>query len=193
MLDLYLRNILYLAIQLDQQTKNTKNMTNLSLVQALKKETETMKIEYLNNISVWAVQEFEKAIKINEDYLKQKKYYINSGLNELFGGVKEEPTKEFYQSRDFLLNKGFSMIKIGLKKYVENEVKKAQEHYENSILKLSSKIQSKGLNLDKLEVKSGRVDVNFETTLTDGEKVVRAFTIIAEGEIQKPHYRYLIK
>lgn len=31
MLDLYLRNILYLAIQLDQQTKNTmKTITNLS-------------------------------------------------------------------------------------------------------------------------------------------------------------------
>ena len=168
-------------------------MTNLSLVQALRKETETMKIEYLNNISVWAVQQFEKVMKINEDYLKQKKYYMNSGLNELFGGAKEEPTQEFYQTREFLLNKGFSMIKIGLKKYVENEVKKAEEHYENSILKLSSKIQSKGLNLEKLEVKSGRVDVNFETTLTDGEKIVKAFTIIAEGEIQKPHYRYLIK
>jgi hypothetical protein len=37
------------------------------------------------------------------------------------------------------------------------------------------------------------VGVNFETTLSDGEKIVRAFTIVASGEIQKPHYRYLIK
>lgn len=168
-------------------------MTNQSLVQALRNETETMKIEYLKNISVWAVQEFEKTMKINDDYLSQKKYYINSALNERFGGAKEEPTKEFYQAREFLLNKGFSIIKIGLEKYLEKQLKQAEEHYQNSILKLSVKIQSKGLNLDKLEVKSGRVDVNFETTLTDGEKVVRAFTIIAEGEIQKPHYRYLIK
>jgi hypothetical protein len=30
-------------------------------------------------------------------------------------------------------------------------------------------------------------------TLSDGEKVVKAFTIIAEGTIQRPHYRYLVK
>jgi len=35
--------------------------------------------------------------------------------------------------------------------------------------------------------------VNIETTLTDGEKMVRAYTIIAEGQVQRPHYRYLIK
>lgn len=35
--------------------------------------------------------------------------------------------------------------------------------------------------------------VNIETTITDGVKKVRAFTIVAEGEIQRPHYRYLIK
>jgi hypothetical protein len=35
--------------------------------------------------------------------------------------------------------------------------------------------------------------VNIDMTLTDGEKTVKAFTIIAEGQIQRPHYRYLVK
>ena len=168
-------------------------MTNLLLVQALRTETEEIKNSYIAQISDWARQEFEKAMKINEDYLKQKKYYINSGLNELFGGVKEEPTAEFYQARNFLLEKGYSIIKTGLQKFVEKQVKQAENHYESSILKLSIKIQKKGLNIEKLQVKSGMVGVNFETTLTDGEKIVRAFTIVASGDIQKPHYRYLIK
>jgi hypothetical protein len=168
-------------------------MTNQLLIQALRNETKTIKNSYMAQISIWAKQEFEKAIKINEHYLSQKKYYINSGINELFGGVKEEPTVEFYQAKNFLLDKGYSIIKTGLQKFVEKQVKQAGEHYESSILKLSAKIEKKGLNFEKLEVKSGMVGVNFETTLTDGKKIVKAFTIVASGDIQKPHYRYLIK
>lgn len=168
-------------------------MTNLILVNALRKETESIKNSYVAQISDWARQEFEKAMKINENYLSLKKYYLNSDLNELFGGVKEEPTVEFYQAKNYLLDKGYSIIKTGLQKFVEKQVKEAIEHYESSILKLSAKIEKKGLNIEKLEVKSGMVGVNFETTLTDGEKIVRAFTIVASGDIQKPHYRYLIK
>ena len=37
------------------------------------------------------------------------------------------------------------------------------------------------------------LDPNMSTIITDGKKVVRAFTIIASGAIQKPHYRYLVK
>lgn len=168
-------------------------MTNSLLIQALRNETESIKNSYLAQISDWAIQEFENAAKRNQIYLNLKKHYINSGLNELFGGVKEEPTKEFYNAREFYLNKGYSIEKLGLDNFVKKELKAAVKHYESSILKLSAKIEKKGLNIDKLEVKSGRVGVNFETTLTDGEKIVRAFTIVASGDIQKPHYRYLIK
>ena len=37
------------------------------------------------------------------------------------------------------------------------------------------------------------IGVNIESIITDGTKTVRAWTIVAEGEIQRPHYRYLIK
>ena len=153
-------------------------MTNLSLVQALRKETETMKIEYLKNISIWAVQEFNKIVKLQNDF---------------YDKVIPRRTMEWVRVEKFLWNQGHKIIQGGVEKFIEKQTKEAEEHYENSILKLSAKIESKGLNLEKLEVKSGRVGINFETTLTDGEKVVRAFTIIAEGEIVKPHYRYLIK
>jgi hypothetical protein len=44
-----------------------------------------------------------------------------------------------------------------------------------------------------MKIISGTVGVNINITLTDGDKTVRAYTIVAEGEIQKPHYRYLVK
>jgi len=47
--------------------------------------------------------------------------------------------------------------------------------------------------LSKLKVQTSHIDVNIDTTLTDGEKTIKAFTILAEGAIQRPHYRYLIK
>ena len=77
--------------------------------------------------------------------------------------------------------------------HVERMVKAAEKHYTNSIAKLALRIEKKGLNQDKIEMTTGYVDVNITTTITDGEKVVKAWTIIAGGEIQKPHYRYLVK
>ena len=70
---------------------------------------------------------------------------------------------------------------------------KAEQHYQASILKLADRIQKKGLVVDEIKVQTAHVGLNINTTLTDGQKTVRAFTIIAEGEIQRPHYRYLVK
>jgi hypothetical protein len=153
-------------------------MTNLLLVQALRTETEAIKNSYMAQISDWARQEFESIVKMR---------------NDLRDGIIKARTQEYYNSLKFLNRNGYSIIYLGIEKFVQKQVKEAGEHYESSILKLSAKIEKKGLNIEKLEVKSGMVGVNFETTLTDGEKIVRAFTIVASGEIQKPHYRYLIK
>jgi hypothetical protein len=112
---------------------------------------------------------------------------------DFHNGVIPRRTMQWVKVEKFLWKQGHSIIQSGVEKFVEKQVKEAGEHYESSILKLSAKIEKKGLNIENLEVKSGRVGVNFETTLTDGEKIVRAFTIVASGDIQKPHYRYLIK
>lgn len=82
---------------------------------------------------------------------------------------------------------------VGIEKYVESETKKAELHYESSIKKLTFRIEKKGLKIDNLKVLTSNIGVNINITLTDGEKTVKAFTIIAEGLIQRPHYRYLIK
>ena len=69
----------------------------------------------------------------------------------------------------------------------------AEQHYDASIEKLAHRIVTKGLNFDKLVVTAGWVSVNFNCVITDGDKTVKASTIIAEGPVQRPHYRYLIK
>jgi hypothetical protein len=92
-----------------------------------------------------------------------------------------------------MINEISSMMRIGFDQYLEKEIKKAENHYESSLQKLTSRIQLKGLNVETMKIISGTVGVNINITLTDGDKTVRAYTIVAEGEIQKPHYRYLVK
>ena len=82
---------------------------------------------------------------------------------------------------------------MGVENFMLAEEKKAELHYEGSIVKLANRIEKKGLIIEKLVVETSHIGVNINTTLTDGEKTVRAFTIIASGEIQRPHYRYLVK
>jgi cell division protein FtsB len=153
-------------------------MTNLLLVQVLRTETEAIKNSYMAQIADWSTQEFANIVKMR---------------NDIRDGIIKRRTQEYFNALKFLNRNGYSIIYLGIEKFVQKQVKEAGEHYESSILKLSAKIEKKGLNIEKLEVKSGMVGVNFETTLTDGEKIVRAFTIVASGDIQKPHYRYLIK
>lgn len=86
-----------------------------------------------------------------------------------------------------------SIVRKGQGSWINKALDNAEKHYIQSIEKLAFRVQSKELNTESIVVTSGFQGVNFECTITDGIKKVRAFTIIAEGEIVKPHYRYLIK
>lgn len=79
-------------------------------------------------------------------------------------------------------------------KLEEKEVKYAELHYESSIQKLAARLEKKGVTEDFI-IQTSRIGVNIETVITskDGKITVKAWTIIAEGPIQKPHYRYLVK
>jgi hypothetical protein len=82
---------------------------------------------------------------------------------------------------------------ISLKEYVEKMKKQAKDHYTDCIKKLAYRIEQKKMISSDLQIKTAKVGVNIETTFTDGIQTVRAWTIIARGPIQRPHYRYLIK
>jgi len=140
------------------------------------------KIEYAQYGSIISEDKLDKNGKYNIVYRIENKY-------------KKENDK---LSRDFYNYK--KIIKNGLNLFIESELKNAEEHYNNSIIKLASKLYNKGiLKNEKIEVTSSKIKQNFECTIHhnfDGEKYTkqtRAWTIIAEGPIQRPHYRYLIK
>ena len=157
----------------------TKKTTIMTLVERLTAETQELKKTYIEMTIEWAKEDFARTKQwISEAYKKQR---------------EELGSSEYWAIERKIMRLPSYFFNGDANDHVEKMVKAAQKHYTNSIAKLALRIEKKGLNQDKIEMTTGYVDVNITTTITDGEKVVRAWTIIASGDIQKPHYRYLVK
>lgn len=152
------------------------------IVEILKKETKSLKTQYVEMTEKWAKNEFNRINAIKEiDIINERGWKNRIG--------RMEHTKASYA----YWNNIRRATSKGSEVFVKDAIKNAEEHYENSILKLADRIEKKRLNVSCLKVKTSHIGVNIDTILTDGKKTVNAFTIIASGEIQRPHYRYLIK
>jgi len=159
-----------------------KNGKMKKIVEILKKETVSLKKQYVEMTEKWAVKEFNRMKSVKEsDIINERGFKNRSG--------KMEHTKASYA----YYNNIRRSVDKGSAVFVKESIQNAKEHYEDSILKLADRISKKGLEVDKIKVKTSHIGQNIDTLLTDGKKKVNAFTIIASGEIQKPHYRYLIK
>jgi len=171
------------------------------LIKILTIETQSLKAQYIEKIETWA-KSYYSLLEVRKtwnevnwcEYLGLTPEVKNPNSSLQFLGFpnnfyNSKISKRYYSMRDDIR----LILGLGLSKYMDKERNKAILHYENSILKLADRIMKKGLNVDNLKVVTSHIGVNIETTLTDGIKTVRAFTIIAEGIVQCPHYRYLIK
>lgn len=170
------------------------------LIEILKEETKTLKTQYVAKIVEWSKIEFDTLMEKKNWTKEEWGVYlgVETYVNENHGNPVTCFERGFHnriESRTY--SKEFDLIhkvtRGGLEKHLINSEKKAIEHYNKSIEKLANRIQKKGLDTNKLKAESSHIGVNFETTLTDGDKKVKAFTIIASGVVQRPHYRYLIK
>lgn len=174
---------------------------NKGLIEILRKETESLRLQYIAKTTEYAKRMFEAAEKIVVmplEMLYQHYKVKYEMLPDYSGKLVLTPLKEEYRSGNVnKLRKSLwaaqDLVKTGYEKFEAKEVRFAEIHYESSLHKLSDRIETKGLNQSKLTVLTSHIGVNINTTLTDGIQTVRAFTIIAEGPIKRPHYRYLIK
>ena len=172
------------------------------LINILKTETQSLKDQYIQKTKQWAERHFNhvtprhrwSAIQWCEHFgLTPEVANKGKGSMEFLtfprGFYNTKQSREHSRLRD----EAIKLINMGLEKYIEKETIKAEKHYEASIDKLAYRIDKKGLDISKLRTITSHIGANIDTTLTDGQKTVKAFTIIAEGPIQRPHYRYLIK
>ncbi len=157
-----------------------------TLTSILTEQTQDLKKEYLAQTAIWAVSRFEAILKMKELAKRCAEF------KQMTSDVKEE----YYAAMKFLYKQGgFTIIDGGLERFQEGEVKKAEVHYADSIAKLAGRLEAKGIAVEDIqEIVSGRPSSgNFETTIRTSKGTVRAWTIIASGPIQRPHYRYLVK
>lgn len=180
-----------------------------TIVETLTSLTTDFKADYLANVTAWASKRYDETVAFGSFDVQDWCKYFGIECKVVEGERLDRKTNTIVPTVNHCFPNGFhtsaaskekakrtdaayAASNIGKEGFIAREVKAAEIHYSNSIVKLADAIAKKGMG-DDLTITSARVGVNFEATITDGRKTVRAFTIVAEGQIQRPHYRYLVK
>ena len=146
-----------------------------SIIEKLQNETSEFKAMFIERTTEWAKAKLQSNIDRKQAYKTIDKSRKDSAYYE------EE--KFYWKSPSWYFTEEF----------ITRSIQDAEKHYKQSIEKLANKIETKNLNVSDLKVTSVFLGVNLDLTITDGEKKVTANTILAWGEINRPHYRYLVK
>jgi hypothetical protein len=191
-----------LYYQLTNDKKITMSYSG-KLINALFLETAELKTNFIEKTLEFAKREYEQA----NDVLKMNNqqwcifFNIEPVCSVRNSDVYYSFPSGFYNTENakkkhVMQKKADNIIRNPLEQWLDSREQEAVLHYEKSIEKLAGRIASKGLDLDSLKFStcSDFNKGNIETIITDAKgKKVRAFTILAWGEVNAPHYRYLVK
>ena len=155
-----------------------------SLIKILADYTVDLKASYIEQCKIWAAKHFDLMVIASKTTPEE---------NEISKDWRNNETRAKRQEIQNRIYKAYAITSQGKEGYILKSEKHAIEHYEVSLSKLAERISKKELDIEKLKVVSSGMGVNIEIILSDGNKSVKAWTIIASGEIQRPHYRYLVK
>jgi hypothetical protein len=166
---------------------------NTDLLDLIKDQTQQQKQEYMDRVTQYSLDTFNTAVTQHS--------YTDEQWDKLFNvsperGCDKETTQYYHRTivrRNSRRREVESIVKVGYDELLKDELSKAETHYNYCCLKLAMRIKDKGMKAKNIKVLNAKVKNNLESTFTDGEQTVRAWTIIASGPIKRPHYRYLIK
>jgi hypothetical protein len=182
-------------------THFVESKTDKKVIAALTEKTQDLKTKFIQQTRKHARFVFDKAVEKSK--WSEEKWYDAYGVKwevkEQYGKKYISPApgeyngKEIYKMRNAKesINR---LVNDGYEKHEAKEVMGAERHYTDSIEKLAARLHDKGItDASDFTIKTGWVGVNLEITIEHGEQITRAWTIVAEGIIQRPHYRYLVK
>ena len=159
----------------------------MMILELIKSKTEKFKEDFLKRYEESVTSEFNR---LNEKY----------EINTVFKQIQEETgVKNIYHTRkeynraqkisDILYDFKYNRISDRIKK----EVDKADKNFEDKQMRLAGRLVEKEISEDfDMELNSQYPNLDGKITDKSG-KVVTFYTIVAEGPIQRPHYRYLVK
>ena len=172
-----------------------------TLEENLREQTLTLKDQFIEMMKKWADNDFHNYENMLQWGVEEWARYLgvktvmrqySTGEEKLSFHDGFANTAE-YAKMDRAKNNARRIVEKGKEAYIEKKASDAEKHYENSILKLANRIRKKGIDENNFEMKTSHIDVNINTEISDGNKTVNAWTIVAGGPIQRPHYRYLVK
>lgn len=171
------------------------------LLNILYKETESLRLQFISKTEEYAKKYYDICIVRSKWFEVEWCVYFGINprrVNVATPGEFLSYPDGFYGTKNYKTQKRLQsdihrILNLGLDRYITKEIQNAENHYKSSIDKLADRILKKDLDISKLQVLTSHIGININTMLTDGNKTVNAYTIIAEGEIQQPHYRYLVK
>lgn len=171
------------------------------LIDILLKETDILKEEYIDKTEKWAKENFIRVEGLKKwtterwcKYFNIEPRMANPGSNMQFltfptGFYNTKNSKTYSRMQDEISK----ILRLGLSEYISHQKQYAEKHYVDSIQKLAYRCQKENLDIENIRVHTSKIGVNIDTLISDGHKTIKASTIIASGEVQRPHYRYLIK
>lgn len=169
---------------------------NKQLTDIIFAQTADLKERFLVQVNEWANNEFRN---IEQATAKPRRSYgsffehLTPEERRNSWATRTADAHRAHRSYENARDAAERIVRNGRAAYVAKMEKHAVDSYESACFKLAARIEKKGLNTDAITIKRAEIGVNIETTFTDGVQTVRAFTIIASGDVQKPHYRYLVK
>jgi ribosome-associated translation inhibitor RaiA len=159
-------------------------------------------IEFIEEFKNECEPHVDKYGKINRDLdfnIRWKLEQMNKKFQNIDGDIHYcarllKSTPEKFDTRMFA---SFDQIQTKIETlkstWIAKQMKKTSKSFDQSLLKITGAIAQSQMNVDAMEIRQIQINNGIDITLVDGEKCIHAFTIIAMGEIVKPHYRFLIK
>ena len=155
-----------------------------ALVTVIKAETAELFNNYLKELDIYFRAQYGRFIK-----------WTDAEIIEVFGtySIYGHGKIRSKQSERFA-DKVRKIKAQGEENYVAENINHAKANYESATEKLAYRIIEKGIVVDNMKATSVSLRAGqLQTVFTDGVNRVKAQTIYACGEVNTPHYRYLVK
>lgn len=156
------------------------------LINLLTENTKELKDRYIKSVEDWASQKYDQCIIrvkwAHEKYMK------------VYGVIERNGHKYLSQAGCVAKSEANTICSRTKSEFIKKEKEAGIRHYENSLERLAIRLKDKGVTDNtKIEIINAWVGINLEMIIKHDGKITKAWTIIASGQIQRPHYRYLVK
>lgn len=192
-----------LKLRMEHYFEQHKEVTGL--LASLTEQTKDFKAKHLDEVEEWAKAEAAhnrerkaryKWMMTQETMDNYKKRLAEDNNNaKTIAFLKKEIENGFVVTQEVMNHETrwahSTRAETDEAKMIKQCRKQAKQNFELGLVKMVDRIHKKGMIADQCVISNIKMDVNIRATVTDGNKEVNLYTIIASGPIQRPHYRYL--